>query len=377
MGDPALRFSAHNFEFNTCVERGDLERAKLALEQMQLIAHELDQPTMNWFATFNTAGWELMHGDLVAGERLFESALQIGQEAGQPDAVFTYAAALAHARIYQGRAQRGHRDDGAERERLPGDRGLASRTGSRCSCYLDRGAEAAKILEQAASDRFEHIAPNSATLTALALYAEAAVLTDSSGPASILYELIEPWADQVVWNGVIGYGHARMWLGLLAACMGDHERADQHLAFACDFQETHGLLLWAARAHLGWAEALAGRGDAARAREHAARALELSREHGFGALRAARGGARRGAVNRLDVTGRCGARCRRADAYMALRACGERRVALSLRTRTGALGLARPDTSLPWRSSRDRIVGLGACAAFVVAPPSSPFGPLA
>ena len=105
VGDPALRFSAHSFEFHTCVERGDLGRAKLALEQMQLIAHELDQPTMNWFATFNTAGWELMHGDLVAGERLFESAFQIGQEAGQPDAVFAYAAALAQARTYQGRGQ--------------------------------------------------------------------------------------------------------------------------------------------------------------------------------------------------------------------------------------------------------------------------------
>ena len=129
VGDPALRFSAHNFELQTCVERGDLERAKLALEQLQLIAHELDQPTMNWVATFTTAGWELMHGDLVAGERLFESAFQIGQEAGQPDAVFVYGAALAHARSYQGRGDRDHRDDGAERERLPGDRGLASRTG--------------------------------------------------------------------------------------------------------------------------------------------------------------------------------------------------------------------------------------------------------
>ena len=149
--------------------------------------------------------------------------------------------------------------------------------------YLDRGAEAAKTSKQAASDRFEHIARNSATLTALALYADTAALTGSSGPASILYEPLEPWADQVVWNGVIGYGHARMWLGLLAACIGDHEHTDEHLAFACDFQETHGLLLWAARAHLGWAQALAGRGDAARAREHAARALELSREHGYGA----------------------------------------------------------------------------------------------
>jgi tetratricopeptide (TPR) repeat protein len=119
-------------------------------------------------------------------------------------------------------------------------------------------------------------------LTALALYADAAAQTGSSGPASILYELIEPWADQIVWNGIIGYGHARMWLGLLAACMGDHEQADEHLEFACDFQETNGLLLWAARAHLGWAQALAGRGDATRGREHAARALELSCEHGYG-----------------------------------------------------------------------------------------------
>jgi hypothetical protein len=56
------------------------------------------------------------------------------------------------------------------------------------------------------------------------------------------------------------------------------------LAFACDFQETNGLLLWAARAHLGWAEALARRGgDVARAQlEHAARALELSQQHGYG-----------------------------------------------------------------------------------------------
>ncbi len=281
VGDPALRFSAHNMDFHTCVERGDLERAKLALDQLQLIAHELDQPTVNWFATFNAAGWELMHGDLVAGERLAGRALQIGQEAGQLDAVLAYAAALQQARIYQGRAQEivemMEQSVSAYPAIAAWRAGLASTL-----CYLDRGAEAAKILEQAASDRFEHIAPSTATLTALALYAEAAVLTDSSGPASILYELIEPWADQIIWNGIIGYGHARMWLGLLAACMGEHEQADQHLAFACDAQETHGLLLWAARAHLGWAEALAGRGDAARAREHAARALEVSQEHGYG-----------------------------------------------------------------------------------------------
>jgi class 3 adenylate cyclase len=281
VGDPALRFSAHNFDFHTCLERGDLERAKLALEQQELTAHELDQPTINWLATLATAGWELMHGDLVAGERSAERALQIGQEAGQPDAVFTYAAALTQAGVYQGRG--GEIIEMVEQSVSAYPVIAAWRAGlASLLCWLDRRAEAAKILEQAASDRFDHIALNSATLSAHALYADAAVLTDSSGPASVLYELIEPWADQVVWNGLIGYGHARMWLGLLAACVGDHEQADQHLAFACDFQETNGLHLWAARAHLGWAEALAGRGgDAARAREHAARALELSEQHGY------------------------------------------------------------------------------------------------
>lgn len=114
------------------------------------------------------------------------------------------------------------------------------------------------------------------------LYADAAAQTGDTDASSILYERIEPFADQIDWNSVAAWGHARMNLGLLAGVLGKHKEADQHLAFACEFQEANGMLLSAARAHLGWAEALAARGDAAGAREHAARALELSREHGYG-----------------------------------------------------------------------------------------------
>jgi hypothetical protein len=49
-----------------------------------------------------------------------------------------------------------------------------------------------------------------------------------------------------------------------------------------DFHEANGLLLWLARTQLGWAEALAARGETVSAREHAACAFELSREHGYG-----------------------------------------------------------------------------------------------
>jgi hypothetical protein len=114
------------------------------------------------------------------------------------------------------------------------------------------------------------------------MYAEVAVETGSSSAASSLYGLMEPWADQFIWNGMCGYGHMRMWLGLLAAALGEHRRADEQLQFACEFHEANEMPIWAARGRLGWAEALAARGDPAAAREHAARALQLSREHGYG-----------------------------------------------------------------------------------------------
>jgi hypothetical protein len=48
------------------------------------------------------------------------------------------------------------------------------------------------------------------------------------------------------------------------------------------FHDANDMPLWTARGQLGWAEALAARGDAAAARGHAARALELSRDRGYG-----------------------------------------------------------------------------------------------
>ena len=44
--------------------------------------------------------------------------------------------------------------------------------------------------------------------------------------------------------------------------------------------------LWAARSHLGWAEALVTRGERARAQQEAACALELCRKHGYATFEA-------------------------------------------------------------------------------------------
>jgi class 3 adenylate cyclase len=278
--DPVLDYWVHYLTFVIQVEAGEFERARDALERAQLAAEELGQPGVKWLATFSRAAWELMHGDLAGGERLVELAFQIGREAGEPDAIIMYGVQLNLLRLYQGRGE----ELLASLEKSVGTSAIAGWKAAlpQLMAWTGRGPESRAILERGASVRFAEVPWQQSRSTALAFYADAAVQTGNSSAASILYELIEPWAGQTVWNGAAGYGHARMYLGLLAAVLERHDEADEHLQFACEFHETNGLLLWAARTHLGWAEALAARGEVARAREHASRALDLSREHGYG-----------------------------------------------------------------------------------------------
>jgi predicted ATPase/class 3 adenylate cyclase len=234
LGDPVLRRAAQNLEFHACVERGELARAQTALERSQRTAAELGQPLVNSAVAVLAAALKLLQGDLDAGERLAEHAFQLGQEAGQPDAVSYYGVQISYVRLFEGRGEEiiAMSEQSAEAtSAVPALRaGLASTL-----CWLDRREDAAAILKEAASDRFEHVLPSTGELTALALYANAATHTGDRGVAAILYDLIQPWADQFVWSGVSGYGHVRMYLGLLASCLGQHELADEHLAFACEF----------------------------------------------------------------------------------------------------------------------------------------------
>lgn len=144
--------------------------------------------------------------------------------------------------------------------------------------------QGAGIVDAAARDRFDHVPWDQTRLTVLALFADAASLGGVTDAAAVLYKLLEPFADQVVSNAASAYGHVSTYLALSASAVGWDERADQHFALACDLQERKGMLLWGARAHLGWAEALARRGKHEQARSNAAHALALAREHGYRAI---------------------------------------------------------------------------------------------
>jgi tetratricopeptide (TPR) repeat protein len=268
---------------NTAIELGDFGRADAALEGAQAIAEQTRQPSQRWNAGFLAAGMMCMRGELEAGERLAEQALQLGQEAGQPDVAMIYGGTISACRMFQGR--------GAEVialiERMvaeyPGVPAWEAALGYTC-CLIDRRPEGAEILAGAAAQHFDRLRYDQNRMTELALYADTAAQTRSVEAAALLHELIKPYRDQFVWNGGLSFGHARTYLAMLAATLGRDEHADADFAFACEFHHRHGLRVWEARAELGWAEALAERGELDRAREHASRALELSRDHGYAAF---------------------------------------------------------------------------------------------
>jgi tetratricopeptide (TPR) repeat protein len=281
--DLHIEFFARWCEFWTATELCEFARADAALERMRAIAEQTRLPTFRWIAGYEAAAVACRRGELDAGERLAEQALEIGQGAGEADAIMIYGVTLIENRSFQGR--------GAEVLALL-EQAVANYPGlpaweaelSRMYCYLDRGSDGRKVLARAAAKRFDHLPCDSARMCGLAMYSDTAAQTGSAEAAAMLYSLLEPYADQFIWNGGAGYGHTRMSLALLDATLGRHQQADAHFAFACDFHRQHSLPVWEARSELGWAEALADRGETDRAREHAAHALDVSRAHGYGAF---------------------------------------------------------------------------------------------
>jgi len=142
------------------------------------------------------------------------------------------------------------------------------------------------LLRDAVETRLEAVGWDTLRLVALSFYADAAARLHAPDAAALVHELMAPWHDLVVWSGALGYGHVRLWLGVTAATLQHDAEADEHFAFACRFHDDNGQRLWSARSHLGWAEALAPRGEQAKAHVHALRALELARVNGYGLIEA-------------------------------------------------------------------------------------------
>jgi DNA-binding SARP family transcriptional activator len=282
--DRTLEFWALYLAQHVSFETGDFARAQLVLDRQQELAAALAQPTLSWIAVVHAAAWQLVKGDLAAAERLARMGLEAGNAAGQPDGLQVYGEQRALARSYQGRGDERlielSRQGAVAHPRMA----VWPAAEAHYESHFGRWEAAAAILGDAVESGLERVGWDTLRLVTLAFYADAAARLRAVDAAAVVHELMAPWRDQFVWGGACGYGHVRLWLGMLAATLGRDSEADDHFAFACRFHGEHEFTLWDARSHLGWAEALAARGEHQRAQERASRAFDLARTNGYGLI---------------------------------------------------------------------------------------------
>ena len=280
--DPLARIWALDRTIHAAAEAGMVARAREASALLLARTDELGQPGLRWHAAYYAAGLAQVSGDLDGAGRLAEGAVALGRQAGEErDAIVVYLGQICVVRVEQGRPEEiveMLEQAVAQNPGIPAfEAGLSSTL-----CEVGRVPEAAQRLEQAAASGFAAVPRDQVYSTALATWARTAADTGSERAAAPLYDLIEPWRDQLVWNGTSGYGSAEAYLGMLAATLGSHERAGQHFAAASAVHQREGIVGWESRNRYYEARSLLASGALEEARTAAGEALRLARAHGHG-----------------------------------------------------------------------------------------------
>jgi DNA-binding NarL/FixJ family response regulator len=129
-------------------------------------------------------------------------------------------------------------------------------------CELGRKDEAQAEFESLARDHFGGIPRDALWLTCIVYLAEVCAFLSNATHAAVLYQLLLPYAGRtvVVGGGVVCYGAASRYLGLLAVTMSRWQEAAQHFEGALALNARMGARSWLAHTQHDYAVMLLGRG---------------------------------------------------------------------------------------------------------------------
>jgi tetratricopeptide (TPR) repeat protein len=248
-----------------------------------MLSDRLRQPTLMWMTAFKDAGQAIMAGDPERAEQIAAAAFQIGSDSGQPDAFAIYGSQLMYVRHQQGRLGEllSLIDQVvSENPGLPAFRPILA------SAHLEAGndATALELLDSAAADGFASLPPDFVWLMGITSYSVVAVELRAYGPSEKLYDLLDPYHDQIPFIGTLGFLPVASSLGGLASVLGRYEEAEAHFKEATELVTRGRMKFFAARTQLEWGRMLAARGpwgDLDRSRALLERARSAAAGHGY------------------------------------------------------------------------------------------------
>ncbi len=280
LGDPAAYFWAVSHRMRTTLEAGLVAESRQRFDQMAAVAEELGQPVMRWMTIFSGAQWALLRAETSVGEKLAEEALAYGTSIGQPDAFNYYASQLSHARWQQGRLaeiveliEAGARDNPG----IPAYNGALARA----LCQAGREQEAVLLLDRATARRFADLPEDLLWTYGMVTFAEAAIQLGHAEAAALLYEQLEPFADQLCFLGTTCEGAVSHYLGGLAGVLRRFPEAERHLVAAGVTAEALGSPYFAARAAIERGRVAALQREVGPARELLTEGRDLAERYGF------------------------------------------------------------------------------------------------
>jgi DNA-binding SARP family transcriptional activator len=263
---------------------GEFDEARRGLEAAGSVARELGQPAHLWDVGGAAAMLALCDGRIAEAEALVEQVRELGERA-QPDmAIPVYLMqryTLCDFRGRLGEIEPSILDLVARHPSRPVFRCVLAHLQAR----LGHLSEAGQTLGDLAPERFSVLPFDQEWLFGMSFLAETAGLVDDADSASVLLELLAPWAALNVVDQCEGMrGSVSRYLGIIAATTGRGQEAELHFEAALATNARTGARPWLAHTNADYArmlEARGGDGDRERARALAGAAHTAYRELGM------------------------------------------------------------------------------------------------
>ena len=287
LGDPELQVDAISWSVPAHVAVADLRAARAAVSELREAAQITAQPFFFHVAEHYGAALALGEGRLDAADAMARRSEEAGRMLTGRDASGTHGIQMFSIRREQGRLA----------ELAPVIRILAAgghehgpwQPGFVCLLVeLGMETEARRQLDRirrAGLDSFRE----TIWLASLTYLTDACAVLRDEALAAELYRELTPHAGTNVMIGhlVMCYGAADRYLGMLAATLGEWDRAEEHFERAIALNREMEMRTWLAHTEYEYARLLLAQGPAQRnrAESHLSHAAELAADIGLSALR--------------------------------------------------------------------------------------------
>jgi tetratricopeptide (TPR) repeat protein len=273
------------FRVYDCVALGDGDSWERDLSLHETLAEESEEPFWRYNIRAMRTAQALNSGRFEEAEDLAMRALETGQALGVDNVEGVMGVQLFTIRREQGRLH----------EIAPLVRHFVEERGAGAAwrpglaliyADLDRLSEAQVEFDRLAERDFAAVAHDSLWQTCLCYLAEVCDRLQDTARATVLHELLRPYAEQtvVVGNATVCLGATSRFLGQLAATLSRWDLAESYFRHALELNERMRAGPWLAHSRYQYARMLLRRGangDAARAAELTALAQDAARAFGM------------------------------------------------------------------------------------------------